>query len=392
MKKFINVVSLLVFSLFAIGAVASTQDTPVPEPFRGFDANSKLTIDYRDLDSLLDTVVLYTGRSNRKKAGRTQATTGTRMKIKVNRATVNEGNRFYFEVFGENPQNQQTISKIRSRLESIPSAVPLATFSRDEQLAYWINLYNITMIEEIVKIYPKPELEDLLVGEDSILSKQILTVAGVPLSLNDIQFTILKHNYDSDPLVIYGLYQGIIGGPSIRKSAYTGKYVYADLIDNAMEFINSNRGTYSRNSRDFRVSSLYERNAAYFPDFNADLTEHLLTYLEGDEKEELQTAKGIKADIDDWTVTDLYGSTRDLGASMANNSAALDGAVSGGANPSRLAGRSPVATRYSPEVVQRLHEINAKKAAERSGTVTIEEMGEAPTETDNPDQHSNGSN
>jgi len=116
----------------------------------------------------------------------------------------------------------------------------------------------------------------------------------------------------------------------VRKSAYTGKYVYADLIDNALEFINSNRGTEGKKKRVFRVSSLYERNQVFFPDFDADLTEHLLVYLEGEKREELQAATKIKTDINDWTITDLYGSTRDLGASLASNSAALDGAVSGG--------------------------------------------------------------
>lgn len=386
MNKQNFLVSLLVFGLYSISTVANDTTNTVPEPFRGHDENSKLTIDYRDLDSLLDTVVLYTGRSDRKKASSTQSTTGTRMKVSVNRATINEGNRFYFEVFDDNPQNQQTINKIRNRLENIPAAVPLEKFSRDEQLAYWINLYNITMIEEIINVYPEPKLEDLLVGEDSVLPKKTLNVAGVPLSLNDIQFTILKQNYDSNPLVIYGLYQGIIGGPNIRKSAYTAKYVYADLIDNAMDFINSNRGTYPKNKHTFRVSSLYERNAAYFPDFNTDLTEHLLTYLEGDEHAELQAATKIKTDINDWTVTDLYGSTRDLGASLANNSAALDGAVSGG-NASRLTTRSAVATRYNPAVLQHLNELKAKKEAERTGSVTIEEMGEAPAESNAMDQN-----
>lgn len=390
MKKYISLVTLLVCGFFSINALASDPATTVPEPFRGHDANSKLTIDYRDLDSLLDTVVLYTGRSNRKKASSTQSSTGTRMKVSVNRATINEGNRFYYEVFDDSPENQQTISKIRSRLESIPGTFPLEKFSRDEQLAYWINLYNITLIEEIVKIYPEPELEDLLVGKDSVLSKKILTVAGVPLSLDDIQFTILKQNYDNSPLVIYGLYQGIIGGPNIRKSAYTRNYVYADLIENALEFINSNRGTESKNKRVFRVSSLYERNQVFFPDFDADLSEHLLIYLEGDERAELQAATKIKTDIDDWTVTDLYGSSRDLGASLANNSAALAGAISGG-NPSRLTSKAVVATRYSPEVLQHLNEIAAKKAAERKGKVTIEEMGEAPVEASATDQGENGS-
>jgi len=386
MKKYKLIVSFLVFAFVSFNATAGTTLSTVPEPFREFDDNSKLTIDYRDLDSLLDTVVLNTGRSDRKKAPRAESETGTRMKVSINRATANEGNRFYYEVFDNNAENQQTIAKIQNRLESIPNAIPLEKFSRDEQLAYWINLYNITLIEEIVKIYPEPNLKDLLVGKDSVLSKKILNVAGVPLSLDDIQFTILKQNYDNDPLVIYGLYQGIIGGPNIRKSAYTGKYVYADLIDNTMEFINSNRGTYSKNSRTFRVSSLYERNAAFFPDFDTDLTGHLLTYLEGDEHAELQAATKIKTDINDWTVTDLYGSSRDPGASLANNGAALDGAVSG-SNSSRLTTKSVVATRYNPAVLQHLNELKAKKEAERTGTVTIEEMGEATAESSATDQN-----
>lgn len=391
MKKYFFVFSFLVFGFTSINAIADTTASIVPEPFRGFDDNSKLTIDYRDLDSLLDTVVLNTGRSDRKKAARAESETGTRMKVSINRATVNEGNRFYYEVFDNNADNQKTIAKIQDRLENIPGVVPLEKFSRDEQLAYWINLYNITIVKEIVEVYPERKLDDLLEGKNSVLSKQTLMVAGVALSLNDIQFTILRQNYDNNPLVIYGLYQGIIGGPNIRKSAYTGKYVYADLIDNAMEFINSNRGTDSKNAKTFRVSSLYERNAVFFPDFKPDLTGHLLTYLEGKEVEELKVARKIKTDINDWTITDLYGSSRDLGGALANNSAALDGAVSGG-NSSRLTTKSAVTGKYSPAVLQHLNEINKKKESQKTGTVTIEEMGQAADEIEMTDKLDNSSN
>ena len=303
------------------------------------------------------------------------------MKFTINRATINEGNRFFFEIFADNEENQLTLRSIRNRLERIPSVNPLAKLTRDEQLAYWLNLYNVTILDEIVKVYPQRELEDLLTGKESILDKKILTVAGIPLSLNDIQFTILKHNYDSNPLILYGLYQGIIGGPNIRKEAYTGKYVYTDLIDNALEFINSNRGTESKSSKVFRVSSLYQRNASYFNDFQADLSEHLLTYLEGKEKAELKTAKTIKADINDWTVTDLYGSTRDLGGSFGSSNAALVGAVQG-ANSSRLTTKAKAASRYSPAVIERLNEINRKREEEKTGTVTIEEMGQKSANSD----------
>ena len=372
--------TFLIFGLFSISVMAGDTDSTVPDPFQRFDDKSRLTINYTDLNSLLEAVVLDTGRSNRKKASSSQTQTGTRMKVSVNRATVNEGNRFYFEIFRDNEKNQKTLRSIRTRLENIPAANSLEKFSRDEQLAYWLNLYNTTMLDEIVKVYPKRDLEDLLVGKKSIMSKKTLMVAGVPLSLNDIQFTILRLNYDNNPLIIYGLYQGIIGGPNIRKIAYSGKYVYADLIENAMEFINSNRGTESKSKRTFRVSSLYERNEPFFINFDTDLTEHLLNYLEGDERVELQAATKIKADIDDWTVTDLFGSSRNLAGSLANSNAALVGAVTG-ANSSRLASKAAGMTRYSPEVLEHLNELNRKRAAERTGTVTIEELGQATGET-----------
>ena len=223
------------------------------------------------------------------------------------------------------------------------------------------------------------------------VSKKILVVAGIPLSLNDIQFIILRQNYESNPLIIYGLYQGIIGGPNIRKSAYSGKYVYADLIDNAMEFINSNRGTESKNKRVFRVSSLYERNVQFFTNFETDLTEHLLTYLEGEERIELQVATKVKADIDDWTVADLFGSSRNLAGSLANSNAALVGAVSGG-NSSRLLSKADGMTRYSPEVLEHLNDLNRKRAEERKGTVTIEELGQVTDEADAVEEDVRGSN
>lgn len=391
MKKHSFLVTILVFGFFSINAIASATDSTVPDPFQRFDADSRLTIDYRDLDSLLNAVVLNTGRSDRKKASSSQSQTGTRMKVHVNRATINEGNRFYFEVFNNSPENQQTLRKIRGRLENIPLSTPIEKFSRDEQLAYWINLYNTTLLEEIVSVYPKPELEELLVGENSILSKKNLMVAGVPLSLNDIQFTILKQNYENNPLVIYGLYQGIIGGPNIRKTAYTGKYVYADLIDNAMEFINSNRGTESTRGHVFRVSSLYVRNQVFFPDFDDDLTAHLLAYLEGEERTDLQTATSIRADINDWTVPDLYGSSRNPGGSFATSSAALGGAFSGSSS-ANINAKSAVASRYSPAVMQRLTELNQKRDEQQTGVVTVEELDQVPDEKDATGQHNSRSN
>ena len=228
------------------------------------------------------------------------------------------------------------------------------------------------------------------------MSRKLLNVAGVPLSLDDIQHIILQQNYDNNPLIMYGLYQGIIGGPNIRKSAYTGANVQRNLANNAAEFVNSNRGTYAKSEKVFRASSLYDRNRGYFQDFQADLKKHLLVYLQGAERGELEAASTIKPDISDWTVTDLYGSYPQLGGSLAENSAALldatstmttsdgSGNVAGPAysNSFRIMAKSSTTSYVSPELNVYLRELKLKQDATNldKATVTVEELGEVPVE------------
>jgi hypothetical protein len=319
------------------------------------------------------------------------------MKAKVKRSTANEGNRFYFETFQNNEEAKQLLAGIRDSLAALPDEAPLKYFSRDEQLAYWLNLYNVTLLNEIIAVFPKRDLKKMLTGKQSIMDEKLITVAGVPLSLNDIQFSILKENYDN-PMVIYGLYQGIIGGPNIRRRAFTGSDVHRALENNALEFINSNRGTFSKDAKTFNVSSLYERNEVFFPSFETDLTRHLLVFLENPEKRELQAASRIKADIDDWTITSLEGAYREFGGSFANNNAALMDAfrstVQDPNNPGATLGASVaygsstavskayVTNRIDPNLLIQLKELNTKRmqSNQQNATVTVEELGEVPVE------------
>ena len=396
--------------LFLSCTLVLAADSPVPEPFQGFDNDSTFTIKYDDLTNLLKAVVVDVGLSSREKAAPSQAATGTRMKASVKRSTINEANRFYYETFAGNDEAKALLIGIQKSLEDVPTQAPLKYFSRDEQLAYWLNLYNVTVLNEIIKEYPQRSLKKLVTGKDSILAKKILNVAGIPLSLDDIEYVILKNNYDSDPLIIYGLYQGYIGSPNIRKRAYNGYDVYQSLKNNAYEFINSNRGTYPKDEKTFRVSSLYERNKAFFPNFNEDLSKHLMAFIEGDEKADLQSAKGIRADIDDWTVTDLGGTYRDMGASFADNNAALLNAVVGttpadnasaadavtgaaqatgmtlgaaaGYGSAAIAAKSQPLSRFPTEMLIQLQELNVlrENTNAENARVTVEELGEVPVE------------
>ncbi|MGD8681127.1 MAG: DUF547 domain-containing protein [Lysobacterales bacterium] len=404
--------AFIVSSLILASANAFGAKPEVPEPFRGFDPASKYHIKYDDLDYILKRSVVDVGRSDRAKAEAAVAPTGSRMKAKVNRSTAKEGNRFNFEMYKDNDEARQLLLNIQKDLEELPTEAPLKYFNRDDQLAYWLNLYNVTLINQIIKVYPEHKLKKLLTGRHSILSEKLLKVAGVPLSLDDIEYTILAQNYDHDPLIIYGLYQGIVGGPNIRKVAYNSINVRRLLQDNAAEFINSNRGTYSQSDSLFRASSLYDRNRDFFPDFQTDLRKHLLVFLQNPERSELEAAKKIRPDIDDWTITDLYSSMPRIGGSFASNSAALldatrsssesgeqqpvqaGGGVAGeqqtvqagavaapsSAASARIIANSSAANYVNPELLIYMHELKSKQEQSNSekGRVTVEELGEAP--------------
>jgi hypothetical protein len=321
--KGIHIVKIIGLSvLLSIVAGAQADESKIPEPFRGDLPGSTYSISYDDIDALLGATVMVTEMSSRSKARKAESNIGTRLKANVNRLTALEGNRFYFESF-DTDEKKTLLSGIRKSLESLPTDAPLQYFSKSEQLAYWLNLYNITLLDELLKIYPEQNLEDVMEGKKSILNKKLLTVSAVSLSLNDIHHNILMEKFDKDPRIIYGLYQGIVGGPNIRRQAYTSDNVYKALADNAYEFINSNRGTYADKGNVFRVSSLYERNEAYFPNFKKDLTAHLYTYLIGSMRYDLEEAKKIRTNINNWDITDLYGTARTYNNSAATNEAAL---------------------------------------------------------------------
>jgi len=304
----IKQVTLISCLFFSTTSIAMLTEDKLPEQFAGSTENSTLSMDFSVVDELLHAGVLDMGQSTRNRSKASKPQTGTRMKQPVDRYTESEANRFFYESL---IKQQEEILNLRKNLELIPSETPLHLYTNAEQLAYWLNLYNVTVINEIAKIYPLSTLKHLITDDSPLLNKKILNVNGISLSLSDIYNNILLNKYNKEPLIMYGLYQGYIGGPNIRKKAYTGKSVFTSLKDNAVEFINSNRGTqFNGKESSVRVSSIYKRYSILFPDFHNDLKKHLVEFSKKSITNEIAQAESFVPNISNWRVTDLYGSAR----------------------------------------------------------------------------------
>ena len=349
------------------------EDKAYPQ-FSVYSPKSKLTINFEPVNILLESNVLDMGPSRRKNAKLDEPPIGTKLRNVFPSATHNESNRFTYELI-KSPKQKSLVNDVKKYLESLPEKNNLNLYSKQEQLAYWLNLYNITLINEIVKRYPIVSLEKILTGPDSLLDKKLVNIGSLQLSLSDIQYGILDKNYSKEPLIIYGLYQGYIGSPNINKKAFSGENVYKLLKNNATDFVNSNRGTKIDSLNSLEVSSYYARNADYFPNFSNDLKVHLLQFADKTTQEIINKSDKIEPIVSNWAIADLFGSKRVFGGGMSTNSAASIGISRNYALTDKVTKDANTGGKFrlSSREITRLKElmkVRAKNYGETSVTIT----------------------
>lgn len=166
---------------------------------------------------------------------------------------------------------------IRSYLDSM-SDVPILSYRKDEQLAYWLNVHNALVVLKIYEEYPVESVADLRdtprikPKKPIVWVKNAITIEGRSLSIRDIEQDIIFKNW-KNPNVIYGLFDGSVSSPTLRKSAYLGSQVHAQLAANAENFVNSPRVLRFR-SEVAKVSSAYGWAHALF-----DEPEEILVHI-----------------------------------------------------------------------------------------------------------------
>ncbi|MCC5997131.1 MAG: DUF547 domain-containing protein [Oceanicaulis sp.] len=269
--------------------------------FAAADDNSRVTIDYDVWTELLNGIVFDVGHSDRRPArGRLQVT-GTLMSPESNSRYRYESNRVIYHLMED--IHRELISAYRAELEALPAQVALSSLNPNEQLAYWLNLHNVVVIDELSQRYPVRRLDNLRFNGQPFYEAKLVTIEGVPLSLNDIRLRIVGAGWD-DPLVMYGFFSGAIGGPPLRNEAFTGARVWSQLRLNAREFVNALRGidTYQRRTI---ISPIYREHRDLFPDWPGDLHAHLTSFAES-AADDLSAIEGEPSYLDyDWSIADL---------------------------------------------------------------------------------------
>ncbi|MEP3421609.1 MAG: DUF547 domain-containing protein [Erythrobacter sp.] len=265
-------------------------------------------IDYSIWDEAMSNLVISMGPSLRETAGRPVPGLGTRRQYgHISRYRL-EGSRIMFSFLDSDVISSFT--EYRQDLENTASIIDIQALNRNEQLAYWINLHNVAMIEQIANNWPVRQPRDIEINGVPLDEARFITVEGIALSPRDIRERIVFANW-RDPRVIYGFWRGEIGGPSIQREAFNADNVSRLLDRGARDFVNSLRGT-QKSGDTLQVSELFEEAAPFFfSEFETDLRAHLSRFANADTAALLSGTTQIDASVKEYDIADLAGGVRE---------------------------------------------------------------------------------
>lgn len=200
--------------------------------------------------------------------------------------------------------DRQSLAKIIERMAD----TGISKYNRDEQLAYWINLYNALMVQVVLNHYPVKSPRDIDISpgwfSDGPWGLDIVQVEGQRLSLDDIEHRIIRPIWQ-DPRVHYAVNCAAISCPDLRTEAYTGPAIDAQLDDQARVYINDPRGVSIEHNK-VTVSKIYDWYIDDFGGTESAVMSHLIKYAEPRLAAQLARIGKISDVAYNWALNDLH--------------------------------------------------------------------------------------
>jgi hypothetical protein len=180
-------------------------------------------------------------------------------------------------------------------------AVAVSTFNRNEQKAFWVNLYNALTVKIILDHYPVAGIRDIDISpgwfSDGPWGAKLLKIEGEDVSLDDIEHRILRPIW-KDHRIHYAVNCASLGCPNLVKEAFTKANTERLLEQGARAYINHPRGVKVEQNR-MTLSSIYKWFQEDFGESEKEVISHLKAYAAAPLAKTLKAFKGkIRYDYD----------------------------------------------------------------------------------------------
>lgn len=212
--------------------------------------------------------------------------------------------------YGGLKADMTALQQLRGRL----APVDVASLSRDAQLAFWINLYNVNVAAIVAEKYPIDSIRDLStdpIRRLNIFDKELVPFGDGKISLNEIEHERIRKGFQ-DARIHFAINCAAASCPPIRgEGAFTGSGLNAQLDEQTREFLNGPNGV--RVTRDgdttvVRTTKIMDWFGDDFDQWGGGRLPFIRKHLTGQRRAALDAAGGtarLEYSDYDWKLNDV---------------------------------------------------------------------------------------
>lgn len=164
--------------------------------------------------------------------------------------------------------------------------------SKNDQLAYWINVYNAYTVKLIADNYPISSIQKLDGGKPWDVKR--ITIEGSKYSLNQIENDIIRATF-KDARIHFAVNCGAKSCPPLLNGAYFGKTLDTQLESQTKKFVNNTKYQSIKASQ-VNISKIFEW---YGADFG-----NIIVFLNKYSQTKIDANATIKFQEYDWSLND----------------------------------------------------------------------------------------
>lgn len=203
-----------------------------------------------------------------------------------------------------------TIQNLRQHL----GRVDVGSLDRKEQLAYWINVYNINTVVTILENYPVKSIRDIstdLIVRLNVFKKPRVPFGQATLSLDEVENDKIRAGFH-DPRIHFAINCAAKSCPPMRTEAFTGARIDQQLDEQARRFLGGPLGVRFGRKGDTLVmhaSKILDWFSDDFEKWSVGRTAFIRKYLPADKQRLIDAANGhVELDLDDydWSLNDWH--------------------------------------------------------------------------------------
>ncbi|MCK5126176.1 MAG: DUF547 domain-containing protein [candidate division Zixibacteria bacterium] len=151
----------------------------------------------------------------------------------------------------------KTMKADRARVDALISTIASADISevsKDRQLTFYINSYNIITLRSIVDAYPVKSIKDI----DGVWKKKKWTVSGREVTLNELENDIIREEF-SEPRIHFALVCAAKGCPPLISVPYLGDILRQQLAKSGKQYVTNTKFNWiDTDNKTIGLSQLFE--------------------------------------------------------------------------------------------------------------------------------------